>query len=520
MRHYLSKKVLVASVAMTASLALASCSAGSTSTDGGGDGSGGSASQGAGEGGDDASISIGFGAEPENLDFTRTDGSAIPQVLLYNVYEGLVQLDQDGNIVPGLAKKWTVSKDRKTYTFELVDDATFSNGKKFTAQDAKFSIDRVKSSAWTISLKSGMDVVDHTKVLSPTKLQVVLKQPSNSWLYKMTTRIGAMFSRSGVDHLATKPIGTGPYKLATWKRGDSITLTRNPDYWGDEPAYQTVTFKYFKDPTAVNNALLTGTIDVIGSMESPESLGQFENNDKYQILEGTTNGEVQLSFNNGSGPFTDKRVRQAVRYAIDHQALLDTCWAGHGKLIGSMVPPTDPWYEDLTGLYPHDLQKAKTLLKESGKASHVFRLRLPTRSYATSCGTVVKSQLEQAGFKVKIDQLEFPAAWLTQVFTNADYDMTIISHAEPRDMAAVFGDPKYYTRYDNAAFRKLLASADSGTEEQQVTDMKKAARMLSEDAAADWLFVMPNIIVADKGIQGLPKNAVTESFDVTELSGS
>ena len=522
MRHHFSKTALTAA-AVGASLALASCSAGSTSTDGGTEapaGSSGPNGGGGSQGASDASISIGFGAEPENLDFTRTDGSAIPQVLLYNVYEGLVQLDQEGKIVPGLAKSWQLSKDRKTYTFDLVDDATFSNGKKFTAQDAKFSIDRVKSSAWTVSLKAGMDVVDHAKVLSPTRLQVVLKRPSNSWLYTMTTRVGAMFSPSGVDHLATKPIGTGPYKLTKWTRGDSITLTRNEDYWGDEPHYKTVTFKYFKDPTAVNNALLTGTVNVIGSMESPESLGQFEHNQKYQVVEGTTNGEVMLSFNNGTGPFTDKKVRQAVRYAIDHQALLDTCWAGHGTLIGSMVPPTDPWYQDLTGLYPHDLHKAKALLKESGQANHVFRLRLPTRSYATSCGTVVKSQLEQAGFKVKIDQLEFPAAWLTQVFTNADYDMSIIMHTEPRDIGTVFGDPKFYTRYDNAAFRKLLVQADSGTEQQQVTDMRKAARMVSEDAAADWLFLMPNIIVADKGVAGLPKNAVSESFDVTDLSGS
>lgn len=496
-------------VAATAvSLLLAGCSAGSSADNSSGGG-----------GTTNDRLSIGLVAEPANLDFTKTDGAAIPQALLYNVYETLVKLDQNGKIQPSLAKSWDVSADRKTYTFHLVDGATFSNGKPFTAEDAKFSIERVKSD-WTVSLKSAMDVVDKVEAVSPTELKVTLTKPSNDWLYRMTTRIGAMFSRTGVDNLATNPVGTGPYDVSNWTRGDSITLTRTSNYWGKEPHFKTVTLKYFKDPTALNNALLSSTINVIGTVQTPESLGQFENNPKYQVIEGTTNGEVMLSFNNGSGPLQNKKLRQAVRYAIDHEALLKTCWAGRGQLIGSMVPPTDPWYEDLTGLYPHDTAKAKQLLAESGEADKTLRLRIPTLPYAVSCGTVVKSQLEQAGFKVKLDQLEFPAAWLSTVFTNADYDMSIVAHVEPRDMPAVFGDPKYYTRYDNPQFRALLAKADQGTPEEQVTYMKQAARMLSEDAAADWLFLMPNLMVAEKGITGLPKNAISESLDVTQLSRS
>jgi peptide/nickel transport system substrate-binding protein len=494
------KKTALALTA-TATLMLAACSAGS-STSTGSDGSSGGGKQVTNQ-----QLAIGLVAEPANLDFTRSEGAAIPQALLYNVYQGLVQLDQDGNIVPGLAKSWDVSPDRRTYTFHLVDGAKFSNGKPFTAEDAKFSIEQVQKK-WTTSLKSAMDVVDTVTAVSPTELKVTLKQPSNRWLYAMTTRIGAMFSRTGVSHLATDPVGTGPYDVGTWKRGDSISLVRNADYHGKEPYFKTVTFKYFSDPTALNNALLSGTIDVIGTVQTPESLGQFEHNSKYKVIEGTTNGEVVLSFNNGSGPLKDKRVRQAVRYALDHKALLDTCWAGRGQLIGSMVPPTDPWYEDLTNLYPHDVAKAKQLLQQSGHAQDVLRLRIPTLPYATSCGTVVKSQLE------------FPAAWLTTVFTNADYDMSIVAHVEPRDMPTVFGDPKYYTRYDNPKFRALLAKADTGTQEQQVTYMKQAARLLSEDAAADWLFVLPNLMVADKDVTGLPKNAISESFDVTGLARS
>jgi peptide/nickel transport system substrate-binding protein len=490
-------------------LGLAACSAGSTDDEGGQDGGG---------GGNDA-LSVGLVAEPANLDFTTTDGAAIPQVLLYNVYENLVQLDQDGEIVPGLAEEWEVSEDRKTYTFTLRDGVTFTNGEEFTAEDAKFSIERVKND-WTVSLKSAMDIVDTVEATSPTELTVTLKRPSNDWLFRMTTRVGAMFDENGVGDLATEPIGTGPFQLDEWKRGDSITLTRNEDYWGEAPHFSEVTFRYFADPTALNNAFLTDSVDVVGTIQTPESLGQFEDNEDYEVIEGTTNGEVVLSMNNGSGPFQDKALRQAVRHALDKEALLETCWAGRGTLVGSMVPPTDPWYEDLTGTYPHDPDRARQLIEQSGYNGQALRLRVPALPYATSCGTVVKSQLEEVGLTVRLDQLEFPAAWLQTVFTDADYDMSIIAHVEPRDMGAVFGDPGYYTRYDNAEFRQLLQQADEGSEEEQVELMKQAAELLSEDAAAEWLFVQPNLMVADADITGLPENAISESFDVTDLARS
>jgi peptide/nickel transport system substrate-binding protein len=496
-------------------LALGACSAGS-STSGG---AGGTAGGGAAGGGDKSSLTLGLVAEPASLDFTKIEGAAIPQALLTNVYETLVKQDQEGKIVPSLATSWKVSDDRKTYTFDLVDNATFSNGDKFTADAAVFSINNVKSQ-WTITLKKAMDVVTDVKALSPTQLQVTLAKPSNDWLFRMTTRIGAMMSPKGVDALATKPVGTGPYTFETWNRGDSIVLKGNPGYWGKKPPFSTVTLKYFKDATALNNALLTGTINVVTTVQAPESLKQFQGNEKYQIIEGTTNGEVVLSFNNSKAPLTDVKVRQAIRSAIDHKALVDTCWAGKGTLIGSMVPPTDPWYEDRTGDFPFDQAKAKQLLAESGSATPTLRLRIPNLPYAVACGQVVKSQLEQVGIKVNLDQLEFPAAWLQTVFKDADYDMSIIAHVEPRDMGAVFGNPTYYTRYNNTQLQADLASADTGSAEEQVTTMKKAAKGLSQDAAADFLFLLPNLIVADKGVTGLPKNAITEAFDLSGLSRS
>ncbi|MGO0577379.1 ABC transporter substrate-binding protein [Ornithinimicrobium panacihumi] len=484
--------------------------AGSTGGAGGTDG---------GAEGSDESVRVGLVAEPASLDFTTTDGAAIPQLLLDNVYETLVTVDvESGEIVGALASDWEVSDDNLTYTFTLKDGVKFSNGADFTAEDAKFSLERVSSDAWTISLKSQLDVIESVEAKDDTTLVVTLKQPSNAFLHAITTHVGAMFDTEGVDNLAEEAIGTGPYTFVSWDRGSKITLERNEDYHGDAPYFGGVEMFYFRDANALNNAMLTDSIDVVSTVQAPESLAEFEGGD-YQIVEGTTNGEIVLSMNQSEGkPLADKKLRQAVRHAIDHQTLMDTCWAGRGQLIGSMAPPTDPWFEDRTGDYPFDLEKAKSLIAEAGAEGQELRLRLPALPYAQSCGPVVESMLEDAGLAITIDELEFPAAWLETVFTNKDFDMSIVAHVEPRDMANVFGNPDYYTTYGTEEVQKLFQEADTGTAEEQVAKLKEAAALISEDAAADFLFLLPNLMVSDPDITGLPTNAITPSFNLARLA--
>jgi peptide/nickel transport system substrate-binding protein len=469
-----------------------------------------------GSSGGDTTFTLGLPDEPETLDFTSNGNAPLP--LLYNVYETLVKVDQSGKVVPLLAKSWETSPDRKTYTFHLVDNAKFSNGKPFTSADAKFSIQRVKT--WTDSSKDAMAVVQSVDAPDATTLVVTLSRPSNDWLFKMTSRIGVMFSQDGVSDLANKAIGTGPYIFDNWKHGDSITLTRNASYWGKKAGFKSIVLKFFKDGTAANNALLSGTINAIALIQDTDSLAQFKNNPKYQIIKGTSNLEVVLAMNNSEGPMANKDMRMAVKYGIDHQALLDTCYGGYGTLIGSMVPPTDPWYEDLTGKYPYDPAKAKELLAASGEANQQIKLTVPTLPAYQACGQVLQSQLKQLGFNVKLTVLEFPAVWFKQVFTDGKYDLNITGHSQPHDICDAFKDKTYYTHYGKPAFKDLCDKADAGTPEEQVTYMKQASEMLVDDAAADWLWLMPNLIVADKDITGLPANATSESIDLTGAARS
>src|SRR5262249_6254393 len=138
---------------------------------------------------------------------------------------------------------------------------------------------------------------------------------------------------------------------------------------------------------------------------------------------------------------------------------------------------------------------------------------------AVAAAQVVASQLKAVGITATIEPMEFPARWLDEVFTKADYDLSIISHVEPRDITT-FGNPKYYWRYDNPAVAQLLTQADSGPADQYVPTMQKVGRTIAEDAAADWLFLLPNLFVTTTDVQGIPKNAIGESFDLSGVTRS
>jgi peptide/nickel transport system substrate-binding protein len=237
------------------------------------------------------------------------------------------------------------------------------------------------------------------------------------------------------------------------------------------------------------------------------------------VLQGTTNSELVLSMNNDRAPFNDVRVRQAVNYAIDRKALLDTAWDGRGTLIGSMVVPTDPFYEDLTHLYPHDVAKAKQLLAAAGQPNPTIEFDVPNRPYATAAAQAIKSQLADAGITANVNVLEFPARWLDKVFNHADYQMSIISHVEANDIR-LFGNPNQYFRYKNPEVTRLQQEADQGSAETYVADMKQSARIVAQDGAAGFLFAFPNLVVAASGVHGLPVNQVTEALDLTQVTRS
>ncbi|QGU01575.1 Glutathione-binding protein GsiB precursor [Corynebacterium kalinowskii] len=498
-------RTVLATVTLSAVLALCGCSAGSTATR-------------VGRIADANAVVVATFGPPASLDFTRTAGAAIPGALMKNVYEGLVQIDEQGDVQPLLATSWERSADGQEYVFHLREGVHFSNGDLFTADTAKFSIDRVSSDAWTNGLKSQMSVVESTEAVDPHTLKVHLKRPSNQWLWAMGTFVGAMMTPAGVEKLAEEPIGTGPYELEHWAVGQSLTFSAREDYWGERPANDTAAIRYFSDAVGATNALQSGDVDVVWAMQSPELLDVLRARGDYQVQVGTTNGEVLLSMNNQRAPFNDVRVRQAVMHAIDRQAVIDTAWDGYGVDTGGVpVPPTDPWFEK-SEQYPFDPDKARELLAEAGinEDNNDVVFTVPSLPYASAISELVVSQLKDIGLDVTIQSVEFPAVWLSQVLKGKDYDMSLIAHVEPRDLTTLFSKG-YYLGFDDPATAELFARADTGSAEEYPQLMNQAVDNIMANAAADTLFNFPNIVVARQGITGIEPDVRTDGIALAGL---
>ncbi len=465
------------------------------------------------------SLVVGATLEPASMDAWHNPDASIPQVLLYNVYETLVKVDSDGRLKPLLAQAWDVSTDRLTYTFRLNPAAKFASGSPVNAAAVVANIDRLKADAkLTPTLQAQLAVVAGAKAIDEHQVQITLTHPSLMWLYDMTASLGMILDPSFTGDLNNASAGSGPYAFGSHAKGQSVSLVDNPGYWGTPARFDEVEFRYFADPNAENAAMLSGDLDIISNLQAPDALAQFADQSRFTIINGTTNGEVVLGLNNSSKALKNLKVRQALTMAIDRKALVDTAWNGQGTLIGSMAVPTDPWYEDLTSVNAYDPAKAKALLKEAGYAEGpTLRLRVPAIPYAVKSAQFVASQLRDVGMTVKVEELEF-ARWIPEVFTNGDYDMTIVAHTEPRDFGK-FANPKYYWHYDSKKYQELYATADAAPDEATaIAGMKAALRYLAEDAAAIWLFDLPNLVITKNTITGVAQNASSISFDLTSIT--
>lgn len=465
-------------------------------------------------------LTVGATLEPPAMDPFQNTAASIPQVLLYNVYETLLKVNSEGHLTPLLAQRWTVSPDRKTYTFYLNPAAKFASGAPVDAEAVKANIDRLRNDPkLTETLRAQLEVVDSVEVLDPARVVITLNRPSLMWLYEMSSTLGMMVDPTFTGDLASVTAGSGPYKLEAHNRGQRVVLSRNEEYWGTPGRFDQVTFRYSTDPNPTNASMLAGELDVIANLQLPDALPQFSDTSRFTTITGTTNGEVVLGLNNTTEALSKPEVRRALTMAIDRKALLDTVWNGQGTLIGSMVVPTDPWWEDLSNLTPYDPEKAKELLAEAGYSDGLtLRLRVPVIPYAVKSAQFVASQLRDIGVTATIEELEF-SRWIPEVLTNGDYDMTIVGHVEARDIAK-FANPDYYWHYDSAEFRRLFTTADEASEEDAPPLMKRAARYLAEDAAAIWLFALPNLVITKSTITGVAQNATSLSFDLTTIASA
>jgi len=461
-----------------------------------------------------AVIHIGSLYEPQNLDNTAGAGQGINEAFNGNVYEALFQLTDAGTVVPQLAASYTSSADGLTYTFKLKPGVTFHSGDKLTAADVKYSIERVLAEGSKSSRKKSLSTI--ASVATPDDQTVVITLSARSISLPYNLSYVWIVDHKTTD-ITTAEDGTGPYTLEQWSRGSALALTRFDKYWGTPPTNKEVVFQYFTDATALNNALLTGAVDVITSVQSPDSLAQFTNNPAYKVSNGQSTTKLVLAFNDRVKPFDNVQVRKAISRAINNKALLNSIWGNYGSLIGSFVPPTDPWYIDLTGVDPYDPASAKTMLAGAGYPNGFsFTLDTPNYDPHPIVAQFVQSELAKVGVTVKINIIT-ANEWYTKVYQQHNFEATLQEHVNHRDIV-FYGDPNFYWGYNNPEVIKLIADSEAAaTVDEQTEKLKEANKLISEDKASDWLYLYPQIVVAKADLSGYPVNGLNSQFFVYDI---
>ncbi|KAB2703596.1 MULTISPECIES: ABC transporter substrate-binding protein [Brucella] len=462
----------------------------------------------------DATINIGSLYEPQNLDNTAGAGQGINEAFNGNVYEALFRLADDGKVEPVLSKDYSVSDDGLTYTFKLQPGVTFHSGAPLTSKDVKFSIGRVAAPESKSSRKSSLKTI--SAVETPDDETVIVKLSSRSISLPYNLSYVWVVNDEAKD-LQSKEDGTGPYELEDWRRGSSLSMKRFDKYWGAKPKNGEVVFQYFTDASALNNALLTGSVDIITSVQSPDSLAQFKDNPDFTVSEGQSTTKLLLAYNDRIAPFDNVKVRKALARAIDDQKLLKAVWGDYGTLIGSFVPPTDPWYVDLTKVDAYDPESAKELLKEAGYPDgFTFTIDTPNYDPHPIAAQFIQSELAKVGVTVKINVIT-ANEWYTKVYKAHDFQATLQEHVNHRDIV-FYGNPDFYWGYNNPKVVELIKEAEaSATTDEQTAKLTEANKIIAEDAASNWFYLYPQIVVSKKSVSGYPINGLNSQFSAYDI---
>lgn len=464
-------------------------------------------------------ITLGMALEPPNLDPTASAAAAVDEVVYGNVFQGLTRIAPDGTVQPALAERWDIQDGGRTYVFHLRPGVSFHDGSAFDAQDVVFSLDRARAPDSTNAQKVLFAGIQDVTALDPQTVRVTLAAPDGAFPFKMAWGDAVMLDPATAAQAATRPVGTGPFRLVEWKQGDHVTLGAFDGYWGPKPALRQATFRFIPDPGAAFAAMMAGDVDAFPIYPAPETLPQIQADPRFKVLIGTTEGETILAMNHQNPALADHRVRAAIAHAVNRDELIEGAMFGQGTPIGSHFAPHHPDYVDLTGLSAYDPERARALLAQAGATGLTLRLALPPPSYARRGGEIIAAELRAVGIATTITNMEW-AQWLEQVFTNADYDLTIVSHVEPMDIG-IYARPGYYFRYANPAFNDTMARLDAATDPAgRSALLKQAQQILAEDYANVFLFQLPKIGVAKAQIQGLWENAPMPANDLSEIRWS
>jgi len=456
---------------------------------------------------------VGQIAEPKSL-----DPDAVTAVndfrIVFNIYDGLVRYKHGTlEVEPDLATSWDISEDGTVYTFHLREGVKFHDGSPFNAEAVKFKFDRMLDEdseyhdTGPFPLSFFFSAVDTVTAVDDMTVEFKLKEPYAPFLSNLAYTPGLIISPEAVKQygadVGRHPSGTGPFKFEEWEANSKVVVSRNEDYWDGAPSLEAVVYRPITDSNTRVAEMLSGGVDLLVEVP-PDNISQFEESPDYTVYEQGTPQIWFLILNAKEGPMADKRVRQAVNYAINKSAIVDDILQGTATVAAGPVPPAFNWAHD-TGLkpYPYDPEKAKQLIADAGAegASVKFLVTEGGSSMLDPIpmGTAIQADLEAVGLNVEIETYEWNT-FLGKVNPGLEGkgDMAEMSWTtnDPDTLpflalrTEAFPDKGGFNSgyYSNPEVDKLLEKARTSTDQAERAELyKKMQEIVYDDAP--WAFV-------------------------------
>lgn len=453
-------------------------------------------------------ITVGIAQDlDDSLDPHQTVAAGTREVL-FNIFEGLVKPNSDGEMIPAVAEKYTLSEDGTTYTFTLREGVKFHNGQTVTAEDVVYSINRCAAvpEGQEKPLVAAFSAVKSVEALDEKTVAVTIAQRDLEFISYMTAAI----IPADYENQDTAPVGTGPFRFVSRTPQQDFVMERFEDYWGAPAWLDKVTYKICENADALVMNLNGGSIDLCAHLTSAQA---SQLNQNFQVLEGTMNLVQAIYLNNQAKPFDNQMVRQALCYAIDRQGIMDMVADGHGTAVGSSIYPAFAKYflPELVDKYPHSVEKAKELLAQAGYPDGFDMTISVPNNYQPHMDTaeVVAEQLREAGINVTIQPVEW-STWLDTIYNGRQFQATVVgvdaANMTARAMLERFTSDygKNFINYNNPAYDALFQQAINAQDEATQTDLyKQMEAMLADTAANVYIQDLCDLVAMRQDLGGL-----------------
>lgn len=431
---------------------------------------------GGGEGGkDDRNMIVGLSTAPSSFDPYGSYGDDAYGHM--QVYDTLVIKDENGKIAPGLAEDWDISDDGLVYTLKIRSGVKFSDGSAFTAEDAKFNIDKGVASSYTNWAMVG---VDHCDVVDESNIAITLSAADAGFLEKLTWiyLVSKAAYEAGGDQygkVLEHIIGTGPYVVSEWKPGESVTFTANESYYAGVAEVKKATFKSMSDANAAVIALQTGELDLYIHDVPNVSIDALSGHEKVTVVSYPSYVLMDVILNCETGLFADAALREAVAYGVDREKMLLIGTEGQGTIVDY---PGGPDYVGNPGLslFPdRDVAKATQLVADAGHAGTEVIIKTMDTDPWPKLATVLQDDLTAIGFNAKVELMDYNA-YSQEVWGNANYEIAICRYwSGTKDMSELMslvqsGAGMNFSHYSNAAADEFIEKGNSAKTEQERKD--------------------------------------------------